>query len=518
VGQFRSAKARLSFAVPILIALLNAHAALADDCACAKDSIAAGTQPTPAGSPPPAQSSAADAAPAVPLYASKETRPRAFAQKRGSSNLDLRFVGSDANSELNSDALKGGEISHKYVGVELGGNLESVVTTKLQLRFTEAQSDPAKALFDLQPVDQSGDARRALQDFSAASSFLGQRVTVTSYQRSSSFALVDVAGENAKGELAQHHLQAMLWRSDRADLDFDAGLSRTSAGYWDFGDSPDGDLHANNNRVSQYRSKLRFDRFGLSVLHRDASTLAAVNAGEIVPSRSETEAKVSLNVSDLREDLGLWRAYRQLLPLPDSIWVGANHGALISNDDFVVLHQAVNKISLGASRNIDFGTVNASYWQSATQPMGNTPAGYRAAGHGLDVGSSLNFGALGLNGSVGLVNQQTFSAGSETDMSTLNGAFFVSWQTPFGVDLKAGMTRNSVQNALVDYGRLEENNAFRYQLALDLSQLASTSWQNNIQLKVLASFQGNQNHLQPIVANGMGNMFTGVQFAIPIHP
>jgi hypothetical protein len=428
-------------------------------------------------------------------------------------------VGADANSETNSDALKAGETSRKYIGVELGGNLGAVVKTDLQVRFTEAQSDPTKAMLDLQPVNQNADARRALQDFFAASSFFGERLTVSSYERSASFALLDAAGGETKGQLQQHHVTAALWHSDRSDFDFDAALSRTSANYWDFGDSPDADLHASNAQVSQYRSKFRLDRVGLSVFHRDTSTLVAPIAGEIGPSRSETEAKVSLNVSDLRDDLGFTPHYSQLLPLPDSIWVGANNGALTVDDNFEIVHQTVNKVSLGVSRSLGFGTLNASYWQSLARAAHDAPIGYRQTGRGIDLGSNLSFGALKLTGNVSLVNGQSFSTSDDSALSTLGCAVFLTWQAPLMMGIKAGVTTNSFENEFADYDRLERNDSFRYQLALDLSQWASASMpERRVQLKLLASFQGNRTLTQSNFATGTGDVFTGLQLALPIHP
>ncbi|HXJ01759.1 MAG TPA: hypothetical protein VNH44_11080, partial [Micropepsaceae bacterium] len=476
MGQVRSkAVTRLAGVISICAAVFG-HAAQADECACAVSNAPNPNNVQPASAAA-ASTNSPSAAAAVTAYAAaqrdlkKSEKPdRKFTPKSGATNFALRLIGSDANTEINPDSLKAGETSHKYVGVELGGNLDSLMKTQLQMRFTEAQSDPGKALFDLQPGGQNSDARRALQDFSAATSFLGERLTLSSYERSSSFALMDTAGGNTKGEVEQHHLAAALWRSDNADFDFDAALSKTSSNYWDFGDSPDADLHANNNRVSQYRSKLRLDRFGLSVIRRDASALAAPSLGEVLPSRSETEAKLSLDVADLRDGLGVGAAYSRLLPLPDSVWIGANHGALVSDDLAEPMHETVEKLSMGASRNISYGTLNASFWQSMTQPTGDALVGYRGTGHGIDLGSNLNFGALGFTGSIGLIDQQNFFAGNESDISTLNGSLFVTWQTPLGVGLRAGMTRNSTQNEFADYGGLD-NSAFRYQVAVDLSHL-----------------------------------------------
>ena len=498
MGQYRRKKAvaRLSYAALLWAASLGAHAANAEDCACI--------------SVPPQPSIGATKQGSVPAAVKKPKR---------TGNFDLRLVGSGANSEINPEALKAGETSRKYVGIELGGKLGSVMQTQAQLRFTEAQSDPEKAMFDLSPANQNGDARRALQDFSTASSFFGERLTLSSYQRNSSFAILDTTGENTKGQLQQHHVAAALWRSDRADFDVDAALSRTSSNYWDFGDSPDADLHANNSQISQYRSKLHFDRFGISVFHRDTATLPGANVGQIGPRRSETEARVSLNVADWRDALGIAGNRAPLLPLPDSIWVGTNSGALVEDDASATLRQAVNKLSLGASRSFAFGTVNASYWRSVSEPVLGTLAGYRGAGHGVDLGSNLHFGAWGLSGNVSFANNQTLSVGNDSQLDTLSCAFFVTWKAPLRVDIKAGVTTNALENEFTEYDRLERNNSFRYQLALDLSQLASSSLaQKNVQLKLLASFDGNQTRSQSAYVNSTGAIFTGLQFAVPLHP
>jgi hypothetical protein len=506
VGQYRRKKAvaRLHYAALVLAASLGTRAANADECACV--------------SVPPQPSQAAAQQRPTPSDAQKPKRLAGGFSKR-TGNFDLHLVGSDANSETNPEALKAGETSRKYVGIELGGKLGSVMQTQAQVRFTEAQSDPEKAMFDLQPVSQNGDARRALQDFSTASSFFSERLTVSSYQRNSSFALIDATGENTKGQLQQHHVVASLWRSDRADFDFDAALSRTSSNYWDFGDSPDADLHANNSQISQYRSKVRFDRFGLSVFHRDTATLSGANVSEIGPRRSETEARVSLNLADWRDSFGMVGEQGWLLPLPDSIWVGTNTGAFAANDPSAMLRQTVNKLSLGASRSFPFGTVNASYWRSVTEPVLGISAGYRGAGHGVDLGSNLHFGAWGLTGNVTFANNQTFFVGSDSQLDTLRCAFFVTWKAPLRVDIKAGVTTNALENQFADDDRLERNNSFRYQLVLDLSQLASSSLaQRNVQLKLLASFDGNQTRSQSDYVNATGDIFTGLQFAVPLHP
>jgi hypothetical protein len=499
VGQYRrnNAVARLSFVALICTASLDANAANADDCVC---------------NPAIAQPSAASA--------KKTPPPAAIKQPKRTGNFDLRLLGSDATTDSNPEALKAGETSRKYVGIELGGKLGSVVQTQAQIRFTEAQSDPGKAMFDLQPVNQNGDARRALQDFSAASSFFDQRLTLSSYARNASFALLDTSAQNTKGELQQHHVTASLWRTDRADFDVDAALSRTSSNYWDFGDSPDADLHATNSQISQYRSKLRFERFGLSVFHRDTFALPSDIIGEIGPRRSETEARLSLDVSDWRDSLNFAHDRAPLLPLPDSIWVGSNSGGLVENDASATLRQKINKLSLGATRNFGFGAVNAQYWQSVTQPMLGTSAQDRGAGHGVDLGGNLNLGAWGVTGNVSFANNQTLVVGNDSQLDTFNCAFFVTWKAPLKVDIKAGVTTNAWQNAFIDYDRLERNDSFRYQLALDLSQLAASSLaQKNVQLKLLASFDGNQTRSQtePSV-NSVGAVFTGLQFAVPLHP
>jgi hypothetical protein len=498
VGPYRrnNVVTRLSFAALMWTASLGANAARADDCACNTAAPQKATSPAPKAPQP------------VPIKLPKRTGA-----------FDLHLLGSDANSETNPTGLKAGETSRKYVGIELGGKLGSVVETQAQIRFTEAESDPEKAMFDLQPLNQNGDARRALQDFSAASSFFDQRLTVASYARSSSFALLDTSGQNTKGELEQHHLTASLWRADNTDFAVDAALSRTSSAYWDFGDSPDADLHANNSAVSQYRSKLRFERFGLTVFHRDTATLPGDTLGEIGPRRSETEARLSVDVTDWRDRLSLANDRARLLPLPDSIWVGTNKGGLVEDDASAALRQKINKLSLGATRNFGFGSVNAQYWQSLTQPMLGTSLQDRGAGHGVDLGGNLNLGAWGLSGNVSFANSQTLALGNDSNLDTFNCAFFLTWKAPLKFDIKAGVTTNAWQNAFIDYDRLERNDSFRYQLALDLSQLAASSLaQKNVQLKLLASFDGNQTRSQSDLVNSTGAVFTGLQFAVPLHP
>ena len=314
-------------------------------------------------------------------------------------------------------------------------------------------------------------------------------------------------------------MTAALWRSDRADFVVDAALSRTTSHYWDFGDAPDADLHATNSEVSEYRSKFRLDKIGFSVFHRDTAALTAITSGEPGARRSETEARVSLEFADWRERLGGAGGTGRLLPLPDSIWVGTNSGALVENDAAATLRQSVNKLSLGATRNFAFGTLNASYWQTAAAPMLGSADLSRGVGHGVDLGSTLHFGAWGVSGNVSFANNQTLAAGNDSQADSFNCAFFVTWKAPLRVDIKAGVTTNAWQNALVDFDRLERNNSFRYQLALDLSQLASSSLaQKNVQLKLLASIDGNQSRSQADYVNATGDVFTGLQFAVPLHP
>jgi len=480
---------------------LYAPAAIADECACAA---------TPAQTlKEAAKQKAAEQKPA----------PAKVVTLKRAGNFDFRIVGSDANSASNAQALKAGETSRKYVGIELGGRLGSVVQTESRIRFTEAESDPEKALFDLQPANHNADARRALQDFSTISRFFGDALTVSSYQRNSSFALVDTTGENTRGQLQQHHVTAALWRSDRTQFDVDAALSRTTSDYWDFGDAPDADLHANNSEVAEYRSKFRLDKIGVSLFHRDTTALTGINAGEPGARRAETEARVSLDVAGWRERLGGLAGNGRLLPLPDSVWVGTNSGALVENDAAATLRQSVNKLSLGATRSFAFGTLNASYWQTAAAPMAGSADASRGAGHGVDLGSNVHFGAWGVSGNVSFANNQVLAAGNDSEADSFNCAFFLTWKAPLKVDIKAGVTTNAWQNALVDFDRMERNNSFRYQLALDLSQLASSSLaQKNVQLKLLASIDGNQSRSQAEYVNSTGDVFTGLQFALPLHP
>ena len=79
------------------------------------------------------------------------------------------------------------------------------------------------------------------------------------------------------------------------------------------------------------------------------------------------------------------------------------------------------------------------------------------------------------------------------------------------------MATNSFQNEIFTYSGLEERHSFRYQLSLDLSQLASTAFAyRDVQLKVSASMQGNRNRSLANVTDDVGNVFTGLQLAFLI--
>jgi hypothetical protein len=396
----------------------------------------------------------------------------------------------------------------------MSGGWGALASSELKTRFTEAQVDSDKALFDLQ--SGANDSRRALEEFSMTSRFLGDRLVVSSYKRNSSVALFETAEGDTAGELQQSHVTAALWRSPRMDFDFDASLSRTSANYFDFGDSPDPDLHGNDSRISQFRSKVRYGDLGFSLARRDTVALLAQNEDGSHPGRSETEGRVSLNLGGLYGDLKLAPVYR--VYFPDSVWVAANNGVLDATVASATVAQSAQKLSLGTTRNFGPGTLNVSYWTSDERSLRATPVAYHTGAHGLDIGSNLRLGAFALNGNVSFLGGQNFDALSDSAQNTVNCTFSASWKAPLGALLNAGVTTSSFQNEIFGYSGLEERHSFRYQLSLDLSQIASRTWaRDNVQLKFSASFQGNRNRSQTEITDDFGNVFTGLQLAFPIH-
>jgi hypothetical protein len=443
----------------------------------------------------------------------------AHVTKKDKTNYALRLVGSNANREANREALKAGEAEHKYVGVEMIADMGALLKTELQTRYIQAQNNTARAALDLQSTGQGSDERRALQELSLASNFLANRVKVSSYRRESSISTIDSAGSGTIGRIEQHHVTAALWQSRQADFSVDAAVSKASPNFRDFGDSPEADLHANNRRISQYRSKFRFDRFGVSVVRRETAAVAPVGADGVRPSQTEGEAKLSLSTADLRNDLGILGDYRSLLPLPDSVWLGESNGWMKSADTPAAASQTINKTSMGAIRAFGYGAVNVSYWQSVTRVSDPVATGYgRGNAHGLDLGSNLHFGPWGLSGNLSLLAKQDSMVGPDNEQNTRLRSIFATWRVPFGADLKAGLTTNSMQSEIFGYSGSNESNSFRYQLALDLSRLASTFLhQGNVQMKVFASFRGNQSRTQTDLVSNSDDTFAGLQLALPIN-
>jgi hypothetical protein len=424
----------------------------------------------------------------------------------------VRLVGSDANGSSNSNALKAGETERTFVGVEVDGNAGALAKAELKTHFTEAETGADKGLFDLQPG--VNDSRRALEDFSLMSSLLADRLTLSSYRRDSTLALFDTPGGGAHGALEQSHIAAKLWRSSRFDADADASLSRASQNYWDFGDSLDPDLHMIGNRVWQYRSKLRFDRFGLAAAMRDT---AALMSPGFRAERSEFDTRLSFDLSGFCDDLGIGAGYRAFSIMPDSVWAGANLAASNTVDASALALRTADKVSLGMGRNFGPGTINISYWESASRSAEPVPVFYRLDAHALEVASNLKFGALALTGNLSFLGGQTFDAGAASEQNTVNCSFAATWQAPAGFLLKAGVTTNSFQNEFFSYSGLEERHSFRYQLSFDLSQLASAFAYRDVQLKLSASMQGNRNRSLANVTDDVGNVFTGLQLAFPFH-
>jgi hypothetical protein len=129
-----------------------------------------------------------------------------------------------------------------------------------------------------------------------------------------------------------------------------------------FRDRTDPDWHGNSARAAHYCSKMRIDLFGATLFRRDSSALMSATA--LLPSRSETDAKFSIDVDMLCEDFGLHEDSRAVLPWPDSVWVGTNMASLTSDGTAGMPAQNADKIYLGANRKFAYGKVNVSYWES----------------------------------------------------------------------------------------------------------------------------------------------------------
>lgn len=399
----------------------------------------------------------------------------------------------------------------KSLGVQVEGKLGGYLKTDLRTRFTEAQRTPDVGLFALQTTDPAGRDRRALEEFSLTTQFLGDRVAVTSSRRASNYAGLDPALDHSKGAYEQDRFNAWLWRSDRSSFSIEGSTSRVDSGFQNLAQA----AQTKNEESQHLRSKLSFGRAGIFVGQR-ASLALAPDRSTALSRQSDVETGATLGLSDLRQGGPL------LYLLPDSVWVSTNHGSVRQGDALASEARPMEKSAIGMTRSWESGSVNLSYWRSAVEAPASVPDESQWSGRGMDIGGTLHSGRLSVSGNLSLYTADNLAAWNNTAESNVNGSLFLTWTRATWPKLSAGVTNYAYQAAFFDYNGLEASSLMRYELAVDSSPLLS-AWANpEAQLKFIASYQGNSTRSQwtqnDYGGASTGDMFLGFKFTRSLLP
>jgi hypothetical protein len=122
------------------------------------------------------------------------------------------------------------EAWQKSLGVQVEGKLGSFLKTNLTTRFTELEQSPDFGPFGPQSAEAVGTERRALEEFSFTTQFLGDRVAITSSRRASDHVGLDPA-LGRRGGYEQDKFNAWVWRSTKSSLSIEGVTSRVDSGF-----------------------------------------------------------------------------------------------------------------------------------------------------------------------------------------------------------------------------------------------------------------------------------------------
>ena len=249
-----------------------------------------------------------------------------------------------------------------------------------------------------QSANALGMDRRALEEFSFTTQFLGDRVSVTSSRRASDYGGLDPALTGRGGEYEQEKFNAWVWRSDRSSLSVEGTSSRVDSGFQNLMQA----MQTRAEESQQIKSKFSYGRAGFFVGHRERLRLSP-DTGIALSRQSDIETGASLRLVRPEEGGPL------LYLLPDSVWVSTNRGSVVQGDPLAYEARPMEKSSVGMTRAWGYGSVNMSYWQSAVDAPAAI-ADERWRSHGMDVGGTLNSGRLSMSGNVSFYTADTMAA------------------------------------------------------------------------------------------------------------
>ena len=428
-----------------------------------------------------------------------------LSSKSTANSYAITVLGSNAEAKTLTGA---GEGWQKSLGVQVEGKLGTLVKTDLTTRFTELEGGVDLGPFAAQGLDAPGTDRRALEEFSLSTKFLGDRVAITSSRRSSDHAALDSVLDGRRGVSEQDRFSAWVWRSQNSSLSLEGSSSRTDAGFQNLSQA----MQTRNEEKQQLKSKFSYGRAGIFVGQQEALALGA-DRSTTLSRQFDIETGASLGLSDLRTGGVV------LELLPDSVWVSTSRGS-VDQGSAASVARPMEKSAVGMTRSFQGGSLNMSYWRSEIAAPPSDDSQWR--GQGMDVGGTLNSGRLSLSGNLSVFSADTVAAASNAAESNVNGSLFLSWSRAAWPKFSAGVTNYAYQSAFFDYGGLEQTNLMRYELAVDSTPLLSAWGDPKAQLKFIASYQDSFYRSQWTQTSDTGadtqNVFFGFKFARSLLP
>ena len=416
-----------------------------------------------------------------------------------------------SNAEAASAQMQAGEAWQKSLGVEFEGKIGAYFKTDLRTRFTELQGTLIGRPFGPQVSDAIGTNRRALEELTFSTQFLGDRVAVTSSRRASNRTGFDTAMAGARGEYEQDRFNAWVWRSGRSSLSVEGLTSRVDSGFQTLQQT----TRNKSEERQQLRSKFSFGRAGVFVGQRESQALAP-DGNTALSRQSDIETGATLGLSDLRQGGPL------LYLLPDSVWVSTNQGSVVQGDGVAFAPRPMEKSAVGMTRSWNQGSLNLSYWRSAVEGPAALPNESQWRGRGMDIGGTLNSGRMSVSGNITWYTADNLAAWNNTAESNVNGSLFLTWSRATWPKLSAGVTNYAYQAAFLDYSGLETSSLMRYELGVDSTRLLSAWADPEAQLKFIASYQGNITRSQWAQSHytdaSTGDVFLGLKFTRSLLP
>jgi hypothetical protein len=428
--------------------------------------------------------------------------------KNAVNSYAITVLGSNAEA---ANTPAGAEAWQKSVGVEVQGKLGSYVKTDVTTRFTELESSPAFGPYGLQSTEGLGTDRRALEEYSITTQFLGDRVAVSSSRRASDRAGLDPSLSVKGGASEQDKFNAWVWRSKNSSLSIEGTSKRVESGFQNLSQA----MQTRNEESQQLKSKLSYGRAGVFVAQREAAALSPDLSTEL-SRQSDFETGATLGLSDLRQK-GTIRSL-----LPDSVWVSTNRGSVGSGEPATYQVRPLEKSAVGMTRSWDSGSLNVSYWQSSVD--GPTALAEEALwrSQGMDFGGTLTSGRLSMSGNLSFYTADNIVALNNSAESNLNGSLFLTYSRAAWPKVSAGVTNYAYQAAYFDYAGLNQNSLMRYEIGIDSTPLLSAWRDPGAQLKFIASYQDASSLSQwaqtPDTTVAAQNVFFGFKFTRSLLP